>query len=128
MPSSFSFKDENADLNQYWYSEKTCETLCAAVRESMSLKGGASARVAFLSTPSLFFSLSEEERKQCTLFEFDKSWESCSNVEFYDFNYPTNIDAKLHGKFDVSSSGLVVMLHCLSLHTSSNLLSLLLQR
>ena len=64
---------ENADLNQYWYTSLTCEVLCAAVKESIVLKGGESARVAFLSTPSLFFSLDKEDRKQCTLFDFDNS-------------------------------------------------------
>jgi hypothetical protein len=116
---------EKADLNQYWYSEKTCETLLAAVSECISWKG---ARVAFLSTPSLFFSLSAEERKQCTLFEFDKSWESCSNVIFYDFNHPTNIDAKLHGKFDVSSSRRFVLIHALPLHTYFNHLPFFIHR
>ena len=64
---------ENADLNQYWYTSLTCEVLCSAIKESILLKGGASARVAFLSTPSLYFSLDEEDRKQCTLFDVDNS-------------------------------------------------------
>jgi hypothetical protein len=59
--------DEDRDLNQYWYSEKTIEILCNAIREGLSLFKGK--RVAFLSTPSLFFSLSMEEREQCALFE-----------------------------------------------------------
>ncbi len=102
MTSTFhSNTAENGDLNQYWYSEKTCEALCTAVKESISLKGGESARVAFLSTPSLFFSLDEEVRKQCTLFDFDSSLGSCcSQFVFYDYNNPTNIDTKLQGVFD----------------------------
>ena len=118
--STFHSKtDENGDLNQYWYSEKTCQVLCAAVKESMSLKtgGGGGARVAFLSTPSLFFSLDEEERKQCVLFDFDRSLSlgSCSSqFEFYDYNDPTNLDAKLHEKFDVSYS------RCLSFCTAES--------
>lgn len=101
MTSAFhSINAEKGDLNQYWYSEKTCKVLCDAVQESISLKGGESARVAFLSTPSLFFSLDEEVRKQCTLFDFDSSLGSCcSQFEFYDYNHPTNIDTKLHGVF-----------------------------
>ena len=121
MPSFHNETNENAELNQYWYSQKTCETLCNAVRESMSLKG-ASSRIAFLSTPSLFFSLSEEEQKQCTLFDFDNTWESCSQFEFYDYNNPNKIDAKLHGKFDVSSSRFLSCC-CLTLHNSSSNLS-----
>lgn len=71
--------------------------LCAAVKESISLKGGTSARVAFLSTPSLYFSLNEQDRKQCTLFDFDTSLGATS----YNYNNPTNIDAELHHIFDV---------------------------
>ena len=65
--------NENRDLNQYWYSKHTIDTLCNAIREGLSLSPsssiGSNARVAFLSTPSLFFSLSSKERQQCTLFD-----------------------------------------------------------
>ena len=65
--------NENRDLNQYWYSKHTIDTLCNAIREGLSLSSsssiGSNARVAFLSTPSLFFSLSSKERQQCTLFD-----------------------------------------------------------
>jgi hypothetical protein len=59
--------DEDRDLNQYWYSKHTIEILCDAIREGLSQSKGR--RVAFLSTPSLFFSLPMEEREQCALFE-----------------------------------------------------------
>ena len=66
--------NEKRDLNQYWYSKHTIDTLCNVVREGLSLSPssssiGSNARVAFLSTPSLFFSLSSKERQQCTLFD-----------------------------------------------------------
>ena len=66
--------NEKRDLNQYWYSKHTIDTLCNAVREGLSLSSsssslGSNARVAFLSTPSLFFSLSSKERQQCILFD-----------------------------------------------------------
>ena len=67
--------NENRDLNQYWYSKKTIDTLCTAIREGLTLVDGGS-RVAFLSTPSLFFSLSPKERQQCVLFDV-----SCSIVD-----------------------------------------------
>ena len=60
--------NENRDLNQYWYSKKTIDILCKAIREGLSLVDGGS-RVAFLSTPSLFFSLSSKERQQGVLFD-----------------------------------------------------------
>ena len=58
---------ENRNLNQYWYSKKTIEVLCSAIREALSISKGS--RVAFLSTPSLFFSLSSKERERCALFD-----------------------------------------------------------
>ena len=48
--------EENRQLNQYWYSKHSIETICNAIREGLELIKGK--RVAFLSTPSLFFSLS----------------------------------------------------------------------
>ena len=68
--------NENRDLNQYWYSKKTIDTLCNAIREGLSLVDGGS-RVAFLSTPSLFFSLSPKERQQCVLFDVSSCWLLC---------------------------------------------------
>ena len=56
---------ENRELNQYWYSKHTIDVLCNAIREQLQ-RGS---RVAFLSTPSLFFSLSPKEREQCVLFD-----------------------------------------------------------
>ena len=71
--------DENGNLNQYWYSKNTIDTLCNAIREGLSIGGdsesssrsgsNSSRRVAFLSTPSLFFSLSSQEREHCALFD-----------------------------------------------------------
>jgi hypothetical protein len=58
---------ENRELNQYWYSKKTIDILCNAIRESCLISGGK--RVAFLSTPSLFFSVPDEEREGCVLFD-----------------------------------------------------------
>lgn len=58
---------EKTDFNQYWYSKATIDTLSGVIRESWDISGDK--KVAFLSTPSLFFSLSEEERKNCALFD-----------------------------------------------------------
>ncbi|KAL9179691.1 hypothetical protein ACHAXT_008981 [Thalassiosira profunda] len=90
---------EKGDLNQYWYSRNTIETLCDAIREG--LQGCNGSRVAFLSTPSLFFSLSLEEREHCTLFDCDSSWASCPGFQFYDYNDPTSVPGRLHGSFDL---------------------------
>jgi hypothetical protein len=61
---------ENSNFNQYWYSTKTIETLSQAILEI--LRKGRShqgKRVAFLSTPSLYFALSPVERVHCKLFD-----------------------------------------------------------
>jgi len=74
--------NENRDLNQYWYSKKTIDTLCNAIREGLSLVDSGS-RVAFLSTPSLFFSLSPKERQQCVLFDVSCSIVDCCVTVFH---------------------------------------------
>ena len=84
--------NENRDLNQYWYSKHTIDTLCNAIREGLSFSSSSSssstgsnnARVAFLSTPSLFFSLSSKERQQCTLFDVSLQYDLlvCVSFEF----------------------------------------------
>jgi hypothetical protein len=63
---------ENANFNQYWYSNATIEVLTKAILEILSLAGGR--RVAFLSTPSLYFSLPEEKRIDCKVFEVRGLW------------------------------------------------------
>mmetsp|Transcript_5369 Transcript_5369/g.11800 ORF Transcript_5369/g.11800 Transcript_5369/m.11800 type:complete len:264 (+) Transcript_5369:59-850(+) len=90
---------ENSDLNQYWYSKNTIETICDAIRECFSISEGT--RVAFISTPSLFFSLSLKEREQSALFDFDTSWESCSGYHFYDYKDPANVKEECLGVFDL---------------------------
>lgn len=54
---------ENADLNQYWYSNKTIEVL---VNESTAN----GPKCAFLSTPSVYFSLTDQNVKSNS-FVFD---------------------------------------------------------
>ena len=80
--------DEDENLNQYWYSIETISILCNVILEaihSMSNK-----RVAFLSTPSLYFAMPKECRTQsCMLFDFDEKWGNDSGYVFYDYNHPT---------------------------------------
>ena len=58
-------------------------------------------RIAFLSTPSIYFSLPLEWRKNSFLFDFDKKWNNDCGFVFYDFNSPSNIPVELHHSFDV---------------------------
>lgn len=61
---------ENSNFNQYWYSTKTIEVLSQAILEILR-KGfyDERKRVAFLSTPSLYFALAPAERVHCKLFD-----------------------------------------------------------
>lgn len=47
---------ENGDLNQYWYSNATIEWLVAECQAQGK-------KIAFLSTPSIYFSLTEDQIK-----------------------------------------------------------------
>mmetsp|Transcript_5055 Transcript_5055/g.6868 ORF Transcript_5055/g.6868 Transcript_5055/m.6868 type:complete len:189 (-) Transcript_5055:103-669(-) len=85
---------EKEDLNQYWYSAHTIEVICLELEET-------STRVAFLSTPSLFFSLKNKElKKNSAVFDLDEQWANLSNFVRYDFKEPLNVPANLHHTFD----------------------------
>lgn len=58
---------EKVEMNQYWYSQGTIKSLCEAICEVLSTIGGS--RVAFLSTPSLYFAFPLKARKHCRLFD-----------------------------------------------------------
>lgn len=53
---------EDADFNQYWYSERTISRIVEALTEN----GG---KIAFLSTPSLYFSIPEELKSKAHVFD-----------------------------------------------------------
>ena len=57
---------ENGDFNQYWYSPTTISQIIEGILEVGDPK------VAFLSTPSLYFSLPIENREKCYIFEVKK--------------------------------------------------------
>lgn len=91
-----------ADLNQYWYSAATIEVLCNAVRACCLQPPQAIARLdcAFVSTPSLFFSLDKEERSRCRVLDYDSALgDGEPGFSFYDFNAATDLPAELHGAF-----------------------------
>lgn len=57
---------ENGDFNQYWYSPRTIDFILTQIRAEKALK------IAFLSTPSIYFSLDDEEvKKNSHIFEVD---------------------------------------------------------
>jgi EEF1A lysine methyltransferase 1 len=57
--------------------------------------------VAFLSTPSLYFTMPENVRERCYVLDFDKKWDSDRGFVFYDFNEPTQLPEHLLGKCDM---------------------------
>ena len=87
---------EVASLNQYWYSPKT---IGAIVEELES--GRCGLRVAFLSTPSLFFSLPEssEVRRASYCFDLDEQWATAERFRRFDF-HDEKVDDDLAHSFD----------------------------
>ena len=87
---------EDSALNQYWYSSKTIRAMAADL-EAQEL------RVAFLSTPSVYFSLTENctTRSKSIVFDYDRQWEDNPNFRFYDFNDAQTIPEDLRGSFDM---------------------------
>ena len=72
LKSGQSFLDctpENPTLNQYWYSKNTVEVLCNAIIEKINDPGGMGGKVAFLSTPTLYFALPPVVQSHCFLFD-----------------------------------------------------------
>jgi hypothetical protein len=63
MNDAFSQKyEEKAEYNQYWYSPFTIQKMA----DEVVLLGG---KAAFLSTPSIYFSIPESDRGNCHLFD-----------------------------------------------------------
>lgn len=80
---------ENGDYNQYWYSVYTIDQIVAdIVDQAASSANEATFTIAFLSTPSIYYSLPEKLRRQSYVFDFDKVWETDRGFVFYDFNKP----------------------------------------
>mmetsp|Transcript_16178 Transcript_16178/g.19150 ORF Transcript_16178/g.19150 Transcript_16178/m.19150 type:complete len:262 (-) Transcript_16178:133-918(-) len=92
---------EIANMNQYWYSLPTINKMVSVIRECSKRADGNPMRVAFISTPSLFFSFTEEERKDCVVLDYDRQWADVHGFHFYDFNDPEVIPEQLKGQFDV---------------------------
>jgi hypothetical protein len=58
---------EKPEFNQYWYSDSTIKRILSAIAEPILQVDGTfrAPRCAFIATPSLFFSLSSDERHRC---------------------------------------------------------------
>jgi hypothetical protein len=94
---------EVADMNQYWYSPTTIETIVGEL-EAAAQGQDSPLRVACLSTPSVFFSLPEGSavRAGSVAFDYDRQWEGHANYRFFDFNDPSGtIEPALQHRFDM---------------------------
>mmetsp|Transcript_23818 Transcript_23818/g.31000 ORF Transcript_23818/g.31000 Transcript_23818/m.31000 type:complete len:218 (-) Transcript_23818:486-1139(-) len=88
---------ENASLNQYWYSEATLTALVCELESGVCGK-----RIAFLSTPSVYFSLTKDSdiRRESFLFDLDEQWStSVANFRKFDFNDGA-IESSMRHSFD----------------------------
>ncbi|XP_073391709.1 uncharacterized protein [Physcomitrium patens] len=85
---------EKWDLNQYWYSANTIASLKKEVQEHAT-------KVAFLSTPSVWFSLENSDIKNRSFFfDVDSQWEKHSNFVYWNYNQPSEVDRTMHHQFD----------------------------
>ena len=95
MSEKNAFLDATAeveDLNQYWYSAPTLETLVAECTGW---------RCACVSTPSVFFSLDDETRAKSAVLDLDEQWRGVAGYYRYDFNAPAQLDGCPSGAFDM---------------------------
>jgi hypothetical protein len=109
---TFNIEKEDRALNQYWYSPKTIAAMVAEIE----LHGK---RVAFLSTPSVYFALTKggTVAQNAVLFEFDKDFGNQiaaaavadgadgdaarkKHFCFFDYNAPDKIPMQYMAQFD----------------------------
>ena len=91
---------EDPTTNQYWYSKPTINALageCSRVIKERT-QDDKTFKVAFLSTPSLYFALTENLREHCFVFDYDRKWENDRGFLFYDYNKPTTFEGDLKGE------------------------------
>uniref|UniRef100_A0A0G4I283 Uncharacterized protein n=1 Tax=Chromera velia CCMP2878 TaxID=1169474 RepID=A0A0G4I283_9ALVE len=105
---------ENGDLNQYWYSPPTVSALVQEVEaqqtqtcgtwngETANPEFGGMRRTAFLSTPSLYFSLTRAEvQGNSKFFDIDSQWAGHPGFVQFDFRKPEAIPQEERGAYDM---------------------------
>ena len=99
MASKFLMRyQEKENFNQYWFSENTIKALVAEIE---SLYQESPSRIACISTPSIYFSLSEEIRRNSKVFDIDRSFARDPGFVYFDFNSIETIPEDLHNFFDI---------------------------
>ena len=74
---------EKEDINQYWFSESTIEFIINQIKTHTD----SYSKIAFVSTPSIFFSLEPSLRDQSYLFDYDERLiKRHQNAFKFDFN------------------------------------------
>jgi EEF1A lysine methyltransferase 1 len=85
---------EDGDYNQYWYSTYTIQEM---VKDIVAQD----CKVAYLSTPSLYFSVPPEHQAKSKVFDIDKKWEKDPGFVYYDYKEPESVPSELFHSFDL---------------------------
>lgn len=72
------------------------------VDELEDLNSSQSLKIACISTPSVYFSLSPQTKESSSLFDIDESFKRDKGFIFYDFNQPETLDSALEHTFDIA--------------------------
>ncbi|XP_041970014.1 EEF1A lysine methyltransferase 1 [Aricia agestis] len=92
--------EENWQLSQFWYDEKTIQALVHVIDQCVQNDG----RVALISCPTLFVPVKRQigSRATVTLLEYDRRFEiHGSDYVFYDYNHPLKLPADLTQSCDL---------------------------
>jgi EEF1A lysine methyltransferase 1 len=74
---------EKEDINQYWFSESTIEFIVNQIMRHTD----ENSKIAFVSTPSIFFSCDDSIKQRSKLFDYDdRLLKRHSNAVKFDFN------------------------------------------
>uniref|UniRef100_A0A061R709 N6-adenine methyltransferase n=1 Tax=Tetraselmis sp. GSL018 TaxID=582737 RepID=A0A061R709_9CHLO len=86
---------EKPVFNQYWYSTRTISAIADEVAEVAT-------KAAFVSTPSIYFSLKPHTaiQENSWLLDLDSQWAEEPRYFAYDFNSPSVIPDECRGSFD----------------------------
>ncbi|KAH9502184.1 EEF1A lysine methyltransferase 1 [Bulinus truncatus] len=91
---------EDWQLSQFWYDDKTAETLANEALTVVGDKG----RIACLSSPTAYKKIKElkSESVDVKCFEYDTRFQIYGeDYIFYDYNEPLKLDADLKNQFDL---------------------------
>lgn len=83
-------------MNQYWYSKATIQFMVQQVTDMCQPSGEEEQslfkKCAFLSTPSIYFSLKDKSVKEVAkVFDIDTKFAKDPNFVYYDFNKNSEI-------------------------------------